>query len=231
MATQFAFGKIVTNGLVLSLDAADRNSYPGSGNMWYDLSGNGNHGILTNSPTFDSSDGGAIVFDGVNDYVALTSTPPIAQSIYSSTVEIVAKAANNLSFQLMFGGGVQNTNQGFYFGFRAGNNTNFMYAYYSNDQDGSIPRNKTEWNMYTGTYNNSVGSRYRYFNSQLLSPSENSGVTNTSAAEFVLGAYKDPGFVTYFFNGRISSLKIYNRSLSASEVLQNYNAQKSRFGL
>ena len=219
------------SSLVLELDAADRNSYPGSGTIWRDLTANNNNGTLINGPTFNSTNGGAIVFDGVNDHVTLTSTPPIAQSIYSSTIEIVAKAVNNVpSFQVMFGGGVQNNNQGFYFGFRQ-DNTNFMYAYYNNDQDGSTPRDNREWNVYTGTYNNSVGSRYRYFNSQLLSPSENSGVANTSAGQFVLGAYKDPGFITYFFNGRISSLKIYNRALSAQEVLQNYNAIKTRFGL
>ena len=64
--------KIVTNGLVLYLDAANKKSYPGSGTTWTDLSGNNNTGTLTNGPTFDSNNGGSIVFDGTNDYVSNT---------------------------------------------------------------------------------------------------------------------------------------------------------------
>lgn len=63
------YGGIVTNGLVLALDAAKKDSYPGSGTVWRDISGNGNNGTLTNGPTFNSGNGGSIVFDGVDDYV------------------------------------------------------------------------------------------------------------------------------------------------------------------
>ena len=63
---------IVTNGLVLSLDAADKNSYPGSGTVWTDLSGNNIIGTLTNGPTFNSQNGGSIFTDGTDDWI---STP------------------------------------------------------------------------------------------------------------------------------------------------------------
>ena len=66
--------KIVTDGLVLCLDAASRKSYPGSGTTWFDRSGNGNNGTLTNGPTFSSDNGGSIVFDGTNDYVNCGTT-------------------------------------------------------------------------------------------------------------------------------------------------------------
>ena len=62
-------GRIVTDGLVLSLDAADQNSYPGSDTTWNDLSGNGNNGTLVNGPTFNSANGGSIVFDGTSQYI------------------------------------------------------------------------------------------------------------------------------------------------------------------
>ena len=65
--------KIVTDGLVLCLDAAIGKSYPGSGTSWTDLSGNGNNGTLVNGPTFSSANGGSIVLDGVNDYISTTS--------------------------------------------------------------------------------------------------------------------------------------------------------------
>ena len=68
MATQYAFGKIITDGLVLCLDAADRNSYVSGSSTWRDVAGS-NNGTLTNGPTFSSSNGGSIVFDGSNDYV------------------------------------------------------------------------------------------------------------------------------------------------------------------
>jgi hypothetical protein len=63
--------RIVTDGLVLALDAANSLSYPGSGTTWTDLSGKGNNGTLVNGPTFDQANGGSIVFDGTDDYVNL----------------------------------------------------------------------------------------------------------------------------------------------------------------
>ena len=60
--------KIVTDGLVLCLDAGNPNSYPGSGNTWKDLSRGRNNGTLVNGPTFSGANGGSLVFDGVNDY-------------------------------------------------------------------------------------------------------------------------------------------------------------------
>ena len=60
---------IVENGLVLHLDAADTNSYPGSGTLWTDLSGNGNNGTLTNGPAYSSNNKGYFSFDGTDDYV------------------------------------------------------------------------------------------------------------------------------------------------------------------
>ena len=68
MATLYA-PRIVTDGLVLCLDAGNRKSYPGSGTSWVDMSGNNNTGTLTNGPTFGGGNGGSIVFDGVNDFV------------------------------------------------------------------------------------------------------------------------------------------------------------------
>jgi hypothetical protein len=64
---------MIQDGLVLALDAADRNSYPGSGTTWRDLATN-NSASLTNGPTFNSSNGGNIAFDGVDDYAAITET-------------------------------------------------------------------------------------------------------------------------------------------------------------
>ena len=64
--------RIVTNGLVLCLDAGSRKSYGGTGNVWRDLAGS-NNGTLTNGPTFSSANGGSIAFDGTNDYVSFNN--------------------------------------------------------------------------------------------------------------------------------------------------------------
>ena len=77
MAVQYSFGKIVTDGLVLCLDAADRNSYVSGSSTWRDVAGS-NNGTLTNGPTFSSANGGSLVFDGVDDSVI--SPPPVVGS-------------------------------------------------------------------------------------------------------------------------------------------------------
>ncbi len=76
------FGSIVQSGLVLNLDAGNTNSYPGSGTAWTDLSGNGNNGTLTNGPTYSSDDGGAIVFDGTNDYATIDPQNSTTNGLY-----------------------------------------------------------------------------------------------------------------------------------------------------
>ena len=68
----FTGPNIITDGLVLALDAANSRSYPGTGTTWSDLSGNGNSGTLTNGPTFNSGNGGSIVFDGVDDNISFS---------------------------------------------------------------------------------------------------------------------------------------------------------------
>lgn len=221
---------IVRDGLVLHLDAANPKSYPGSGTVWTDLSGNGNNGTLINGVGFSSELNGCLTFNGSNQYVSLTTVPQIAQSIYSSTVEIIAYRNRTNAFEVMFGGGGQSSNAGFYFGFRSTSGNNFMYAYFSNDQDGATPSTNVAWNHYVATYNVSNGSRFRYFNSSLLSPSQSSGVTNTSANRFSIGAFQDTT-AQYFFQGKIASVKIYNRSLTVNEIRQNFEAVRGRYGI
>ena len=89
MSTSFAFTPIVTDGLILYLDAANTKSYISGSTDWYDLTTYNNDGTLTNGPTFSSTNGGSIVFDGVNDYVQvnnsdiLNPTQTITLSVWS----------------------------------------------------------------------------------------------------------------------------------------------------
>lgn len=75
-----------SDGLVLCLDTANKRSYPGSGTSWFDLSGNGNHGTLTNGPTLNTGLGGGMSFDGVNDYVNILDSSVLNFGINNFTV-------------------------------------------------------------------------------------------------------------------------------------------------
>jgi hypothetical protein len=81
---------LVQDGLILALDAADKNSYKGTGTLWNDLSGNVNNGTLTNGPSFNNSNGGTISFDGTDDYVSITNNSTLRPST-ELTIEYIIK--------------------------------------------------------------------------------------------------------------------------------------------
>jgi hypothetical protein len=227
MATQYAFGQIVTNGLVLALDAADKNSYPGSGTTWTDISRNGNNGTLTNGPTFNSANGGNIVFDGADDYVSCgnNSNLQIDQGTISAWVKTTSPGA----------------------GFRGIITKQNNYALFTNDSVlvtydwGNAQIRNTGINIADGTWKNVAMS----FTTNTGTPSNNAIIylngsailtttvkysNNTIDIELGRGG-SGGGGNTQLLNGNISTGLVYNRALSATEVLQNYNATKSRFGL
>src|SRR6056300_1799187 len=95
MAGRIAYyGNIVTDGLVLNLDAARKDSYNRTGTTWNDISGNGNNGTLINGPTFDSEDYGSIVFDGVDDYAAVSCNLSTFSSLTVSIYTYIKSEAN-----------------------------------------------------------------------------------------------------------------------------------------
>lgn len=213
---------IVRNGLVLCLDAASRRSYPGSGTTWTDLSGLNNNGTLTNGPTFNSANGGSIVFDGTNDYVTFST---ITSTIYT------------IDFWYIMGG-----NDGTYGYFASSGDNGFAISeggvvsglvygqfYYWNGISinvlGNIP-STTNWNHVSTVINTSTNNIQVYGNTNLLSDTT---VTSMSTSVSNIGRYIQANI--NFLKGNLASYKIYNRALSATEVLQNYNATKSRFNL
>jgi hypothetical protein len=222
MAVQYANGKIVTNGLVLALDASDKNSYPGSGTTWTDLSGNNNNGTLTNGPTFSSANGGSIVFDGTNDYVD-TGKTATQLGIYDAnyTFDAWVYPTDFTGDRTMFGTDGQATRQGLHLVFRNGT---IYQGHYAADF-GAGTGNLNAWNNICYTYTQSSGAALIYKNGILQGTGTIASFIGTT--NILIGRW---GGAQYFIgNGGI--YKIYNRVLSASEILQNYNAQKSRFGL
>jgi hypothetical protein len=223
MATQFAFGKIVTDGLVLALDAADRNSYPGSGTTWNDVSGNANNGTLTNGPTFNSDNGGNIVFDGTNDYVGFGAIGSLSSftanywfSVSAFTLEGFFLITSDNSIGLSVRSATGNT-----LAYWDGNSTAGIYGV-----GATVLQTNT---IYNGTFvrNSSTGLKTIYLNAN--TDFTGSAVNNLTNTGFSLGYY--PQASRGGLNGRVYSVQIYNRALSATEVAQNYNTQKSRFGL
>lgn len=218
---------VVTSGLVLSLDAADRNSYPGSGTTWIDLSGNTYNGTLTNGPTFSTANQGSVVFDGVDDYVSLNTTIP--QIIGSSAVTYTAWVKWNSTglFGTIMGNEALSVSNGL--GIRRRSND----TYWMSPGIGinpilitSVPLSvSSNWHMVTSVLTGTLA--IQYLNGSQANQTNYTGSITTNS-NFRLSALIT---TSDFFNGNIASAAVYNRALSASEILQNYNATKSRFNL
>ena len=247
MATQYAFGKIVTDGLVLALDAADRNSYPGSGTTWRDLSANNYNGSLVNGPTFNSANGGSIVFDGTDDFVNngnildTDGTSPFSVSVWFITSSTATGAKSLVSKCIL---------DSPFTGWQLGLNTTAAAPGDIGKVGIAIVSNTTEVmrKLTTATYNNGIwhnavftysGSKTRagmllYINGSLavVTESDSSSIVNTisNASNYNIGGRNNQAGQV-FSAGNIANVTHYNRVLSASEILQNYNAQKSRFNL
>ena len=209
-------------GLVLALDAADRNSYRGSGTTWTDLSGNTNTAILTNGPTFNVSNGGSILFDGVDDCVVVNSNASILSTTTYTKIAWFYPTSFSTGNNIISGG-----NSGQHAFWLAGGNK--LYAGHNGNWSTVVSTTTLSLNTwYFGavTFNTTTGW-ILYLNGV----SENTNVSTTTFignGEILLAAY---GTSVNVFTGRIACGLVYNRVLSATEILQNYNATKTRFGL
>lgn len=223
--------KIVTDGLVLCLDAADRNSYPGSGTSWGDLSGNSSNGTLINGPTFSSANGGGIVFDGTNDRGTFTSPITSASNqTYEIWTNVIASASADSGFAyILHNNSADSTTGNSYLtiGIRP---TQEYYAAlngaYSNMSSGVTASNSNIVQIIL-TWDGTTQKMYingDLKNSDSLSTTPQNFSTTTSFGDYVSLTYR-------MIQGNLYSIKVYNKALSANEVLQNYNATKGRFGL
>jgi len=218
--------KIVTNGLVLCLDAADKKSYPGSGTNWTDLSGNNNTGVLTNGPAFNSLNGGSIVFDGVDDYVApsnainLSNTFTILSWIKTSTLaggDYIVYGSDANGADNWFG---INNNAVNLFATEIADVNNFTLT-------GGTIASTSVWYFIGATVNINTVKVYLNGNEQ-----------NSVVKAFTIGAWNSisnsigrrANLSQRYFPGNIANVIVYNRVLTAAEVLQNYNTTKGRFG-
>jgi len=224
---------IVTDGLVLHLDAGDSASYPGSGTTWTDLSGNGNDGTLVNGVGYDSNNGGSLTFDGSNDYVgagnlgSFFTQGTISYWMYSTAVE---NFRNPFSTHYLGGNaGIrfeQYTTANPYGGFTVViGNDGGSFAGYSYLTSSVLSSNTwynvvLVWNTTTNTATGYLNGVQKFSSSHTL--------WATTLPSISIGS----GFsANRYFKGNISSTKIYNKALTPSEITQNYNALKGRYGL
>ena len=223
---------IVTDGLVFAVDAANYESYPGSGTTWTDLAGS-NNGTLTNGPTFDSGNGGSIVFDGANDYIN------IANDLFSGnnegTLEVILSTDDI-------------TNDKKFFTQEGSSGTSGGSSLCLTCESGGIRHRHFNGNRTYGAGQISIGSIHHisvvippsatqtddllvYIDAQNYSGTQTAGgvqTLNIDSGKTEIGA--ETRFSKYF-DGKVYCVKVYNRALSAAEITQNYNSLKSRFNL
>jgi len=244
MSTLEGSGSIIRDGLVLYLDGANSRSYPGTGTAWTDLSQFENSGSLINGPTFNSLNGGSIVFDGTDDYFITPSglTPTLnitSQITLESWFKSTSLANINHGDNLFSKGLSTDTNSGVY-ELNLANNTTANRPSFRMRIGASTPT-YSPTNILIDlnriyhivcTYN---GSIMRIFINGVESGSglSTSGTIQNNTQQLTIGVrfVHRTGINDSFFSGNIYSSKIYTRSLSTTEILQNYNSAKSRFGL
>lgn len=210
---------IVTNGLVLYLDASNTKSYVSGSTTWNDVSRSRNNGTLTNGPTFNSGNGGSIVFDGVDDYTNILSATSLNEP---KTIEIWMYITSQQTGMIL-SRGIANYEL---YTFTDG----FVYTYWGNAFNASINNPSitlNTWNQFCFTISGTTETVYK--NGILIGPRTLNATPSYSNTGDLNLARRVTN--TLYFNGRLANIKFYNRDLSASEVSQNYNATKSRFGL
>jgi hypothetical protein len=218
---------IVQDGLVLCLDAADKKSYSGSGSTWTDRSGNGNNGSIINSPTFSSDNNGNFAFDATNEYISIAETSTLNLQNYTYAFWIKRTQAQSGSWLQFLQRSTSNRNPGIWFYINQVDRLHFSIRLSNGSQFNVNPTGfyLNEWHYFTATveYNGTNTIMSGYSDGVVTSgPLTSASVSPTlgTGSSFV-GKY---GF-------HLANLKVYDRALTAAEILQNFNATKSRFGL
>jgi hypothetical protein len=239
---------IVTSGLVMHLDAGNASSYPGSGTAWTDLTVNGNNGTLTNGPTYSAADGGQIVFDGTNDFTAIAGSSSLAFNTGDFTLECWFKLTSvTTDYEYIYSiayGASAHQEYSLRFG-EIGFDDRLQFAVNASGTGStySFPEKKSTlsgvWLQFVHTRESGSNKAFingaaRNFNSgiapttyPLSSFSDSAG----SSTQFASSLARSQTLLGFYAPINIPIYRAYNRALSASEVTQNFNANRARFGL
>jgi hypothetical protein len=235
---------IITDGLVLALDAANTKSYPGSGTVWKDMSGNVNNGTLLNGVGYSGDNLGSLVFDGVNDFVALGNISSLILSNNQFTVNYWLQITGSARGDFF---SIKNFNTptddiGFFI-----DTNNKLYAFFNVQgtvtNNGGITGSRASISnttfsrniIYNITCMKDASQKIVMYVNGVLDNNIYSTITNTAnvvSTNLWIGSNRTNATTpTLGWQGNIYSTQIYNRALNATEVAQNYNATKGRYGL
>ena len=233
------YGGIVKDGLVLNLDAAKKDSYPGSGTVWNDLSGNGYNGTLTNA-TYSSNNGGSIVFNGTNSYVVFSNTSTMLNGLSAASmnmwINVTRRGGGGVKYQAI-AGWRDDSDADFYFLLVDGSGAAVPSEFRTRTSTGQWDVNVSylpyfgSWTFISTIVSSNTADLY--INGVLAGSNTNkTGAFGAASNQFRIGSDSAfPSLITYPMQGNMANFLAYNRALSANEVTQNYNALKSRFGL
>jgi hypothetical protein len=225
---------IARNGLALHYDMSDYQSAPFTGTSITDLSGIGNTGTLTNGPTYSSLAGGILSFDGTNDYVdcnldfGFDTTVSATLSLWLKTTNLVQRGgilgkAGSSNWEWTLSQGIDSSDIFFWY-WKVDSNINLSISISNFFESNVWKKVDLVWSHTSNRltiYRNGIGVT--------SSTPASSSFQNRNSSIFLGYTYNN--FSSNYWDGQVGLLSIYNRALSAQEVLQNYNASKTRFGI
>lgn len=219
--------RIVTDGLVLCLDAGNTKSYPGSGTAVTDLTRNGNNGTLVNGVVYSSSNNGIFTFDGTNDYMTISGSTAVSAATF-----LIWMRRN----------GAQGNYDGIFYGRSSGSNVNGLSFFgtsnklsytwaaaassYTFDSGLLIP--DLQWCMCAATITSSAAVLYVCSSSGISSATNTTAHSSTTIAALEIGR---DNLSSRYSAIDASFAALYNRALSSTEIQQNFNALRGRFGI
>ena len=230
--------KMITDGLVLYFDAANVKSYPGSGTRWVDLSPTATSASLINGPSFSPINAGGIVFDGTNDYCQVSHRSeimPTSQITFGAIFKITNWSPST-PIQVGYTGPTIMSKETFS---SVSVNSGYLLRldssgsiYFRIMNNGARIVSSSNGTIQTG----SIYHAFTTFDGTKVSGYVNGVLIGTSSYVGTVGSSTNTleisrNFDGYRVTGSIYLVQVYNRALSATEVLQNYNALKGRFGL
>ena len=218
---------IVRNGLILNLDAANTKSYPGSGTAWKDLSKTNSDSTLQNSPTYSSLNSGSFSLDGIDDRILVPCSASTVRN-YNSTVHFVIKlpvysGGQRCILSYRSGGGGD---------LYIGKSSNGIFCYYNQLSTaaytvGNIASNAIVICSVTcDAANNKLST---YINGNLAGSADRTGWSTGYYSQLYLGY--DAGGTNEYMLGNFYHFAHYNRVLSATEIRQNFEALRGRYGI
>ena len=223
--------KIVTDGLVLCLDAGNSKSYPGSGTTWFDMSGQGNNGTLTNGPTFTADTRATLNFDGSNDWFSTTLSIGDAATSFSWGGFFKVNASTTYNFFLIGNYTATGTSPFFAIAFNNSGDNTFIFI---RDGGSLISSENTNldlntWYYLVGVRDASANQIRLYVNGELRGTQTFSGSLSVKSSTNNFGGVRH---LSNHLNCSIGLVHVYNnRALTQEEIQQNFNATRKRFGI